>query len=349
MIRECAFSLVERLKRADTRFKFPRILAVVRLGWPIKRIGDWLELSEEWFARVLGMIVAVTLGLRIFVPFAAESAKHRFHEVADVVALLIFATWLGLTILRTTLLSRLESQLVGRFHGDAPTCYCICNFTDLPSDKQDDCAESMAILAYNRWTFNATLDGRRRFFRTLARKYPEGISVTLMYYQNSSTVKCVGYTAVVPLPIASYQRHLFAECNLFDQDDAFFLDSAQTAATLAKYKDGTIPASGEGGLAIYILGMNIAHELEREEIRKAVFRNLISRLKGLIDPKWPVQPFLYTATGIESVMKLISRNGFSYKGRQDVRGNKFWESLAEPETPGSTAAKMRKPRRRETA
>jgi len=126
------------------------------------------------------------------------------------------------------------------------------------------------------------------------------------------------------------------------------------AELLAKQFDGVsldfTRRSGENDqLFGSVTPADIAHELEREEIRKAVFRNLISRLKGLIDPKWPVQPFLYTATGIESVMKLISRNGFSYKGRQDVRGNKFWESLAEPETPGSTAAKMRKPRRRETA
>jgi len=133
------------------------------------------------------------------------------------------------------------------------------------------------------------------------------------------------------------KRHLFGECNLFDQDDDFFLDSGQTKALAEAYRDGRIPASGEGGLGIYILGINIAHELEGDDIRKAVFRHLITRVKGLIDPKWPVQPFLYTATGIKSVMNLISRNGFSRKGRKDVHGNKFWESSGEPETPGTGA------------
>jgi len=208
MTKQCTGSMIDKLRRADTRFEYPRFLAVARLRWPIQEIGKVLVFSEEWFARILGLIVLafalrIFLPLRVFLHLPLEGVTHNFHSIADVVAALIFATWLVLKILRTTLLPNLESRVGCRIFDEAATCYSICGFSDLPTPLQDQCAESMAILAYNRWTFNASLDSRRRFFRTLGRKYPEGISVALMYYRNSSTVKCVGYTALVPLPIPS--------------------------------------------------------------------------------------------------------------------------------------------------
>jgi hypothetical protein len=308
-VRRTTMTLVRLLSIADAGFaKAVGFSVLLGLLW------DWWA-GPTWAGRLRFPIEigAAWLGAAIFIAWTLRILSDTHTVLAlegNVMALL------------TTLWGILENG--GHRDGKHRTQRQVIPFDRIPPKLTKLLIESMAQLAYNRWTHNATFEDRLRFFTHLAKRYPQGIRVGIEYDEQQGTLSLYGYACLVPLGIPSYRKHLLGEANLFEQEGDFILSAAEVEVRTNEYRSpGTLDKERDG-LAVYILGMNVRAGAEHTHSND-MLRALTRQIRGLLRQFPREEPYLYCATNIPSVMKKILSYGFRYRGHRDQQGNKLYE------------------------
>lgn len=301
-----------------------------------KAVSKVLSAIDSPFGMVLGATIIVGFLCRRFL---GSSLGIRARDMVEAVAGFIATTIFTTTVLRAAFdthsahaiegkvrnfIASLQTRLQLRSRFLPPPLEFLVSFNDLPEGFKDAAVAAMAQMAFNRWTGNATYDERRNFFLCLSRRYPQGIRLGLEYNNRTRKLSLYGYAALVPLSIESYRRHLLGEVNLFSQRAEFLLDHRDVVARIAAYNRRRPIDLEKEGLAVYILGMNVRAGTEHTQGKRMAL-TLRKQVRDFLRLFPAAKPYLYCATTIPSVMKLIHRNGFVHNGHREVNGNLLYE------------------------
>lgn len=306
-----------------------------------------LKLADAWFARLFGCVcllawVALTCGA----PAPAIGPVRSVVDRAAVsLAIAIFLGWVSSQALETRTALIVEGRVLKWLgsvrhrcqsgwskRGRNETSRFVVDFFSIPVRHRAAIIESMANMAYNRWPGNATLKARRSFFRNLSMRFPEGIQIGLEFDPSRWQVAPYGYSAIVPMGISSYLKHLGGVVNLFDQPAGFILTRAEIGVGPELQRVALLGDAVASEIAIYILGINVRVGFEATHASRILLK-LVKGLRGMLLALPQKTVYLYCATAIPSVMKRIERYGFIYRGKKDFHGNKLYEKDFTPRTP----------------
>jgi hypothetical protein len=296
-----------------------------------------LEVADSWFGRALGGYLIARSVIQEVWPGTPwmQAISTGVDLTAASLASAIFIVWLGSALVGTHKMLALEEQALSAWrklrrrlqHWRSVQAVerHIVVFKDVPKSVQGSVVNDLAMLAFTRWTSNASLPARRQFFGRLTERCPDEVSVWFEVEGNARSYRVSGYLAWVALTLDNYRRHLFGQVNLFEQDEQFFLSSSDVQERVQEArKDGPFDRE-KYGMAVYILGMNVRGGLEGrygEDLLLALKQRLRAFLAGFPPGNGPN---LYCATTIPSVEKTIARAGFLFRGNHDRQGNRLYE------------------------
>jgi len=312
---------------------------------------DWLDFADAWFAKTVGFLLIIKQlylwGSSQF-GWTAELggrslAAVTFSEISDPLAVAIVLVWLSSKVVHrhrayqaTAAVAVIAKSL---FHAVATYSdkklnrrpYSVCAmvpFSTIPERHKQQILTNIATLAYNRWTSNASLHARIRFFSNLAVRFPTGLRVGLELDANRE-ISTYAYCAYVPMSIPNYLQHRNAQINLYDQVESFILSQEELESRIRAYQTSRNLDKNIFGIAVYVLGMNVIGGLEASR-GPLVMRTLRREMQTFL-ARFPHQkPEIYCVTTIPSVMRSITESGFVISDKSDIHGNRFWDLRTAP-------------------